>query len=152
MQQNLFNSRRKTLKIYFVYLFLLFFGVTQETLATMTKINQSLLIGEWSQPGKCDRSRFIYTRNGQYISMEKKKGRWQTLYRGIYVTSPQQPNSIIIGDAPNMGGYLVDINELTRNTLKGEWNVNASEGLTFDNPEDAKFSYVRCSGTVLKKN
>ncbi|OKH39595.1 hypothetical protein NIES2119_04770 [[Phormidium ambiguum] IAM M-71] len=135
-----------------IYLSLLFFCFTQETLAAMTKINQSLLIGEWSQPGKCNQSRFIYTRNGQYISMEKKKGRWQTLYRGIYLTSPQQPDSIIIGDGPNMGGYLVDINELTRNTLKGEWNVNASEGLTFDNPEDAKFSYVRCSGTVLKKN
>lgn len=152
MQKNLFNLSIKTRKFSLIYLSLLFLGFTQETLAAMTKINQNLLIGEWSQPGKCDRSRFIYTRNGQYISMEKKNGRWENLYRGIYVTSPQQPNSIIIGDGPNMGGYLVDIHELTRNTLKGEWNVNASEGLTFDNPEDAKFSYIRCSGTVLKKN
>ncbi|WP_193982715.1 hypothetical protein [[Phormidium] sp. LEGE 05292] len=152
MQQPLFNFRRKTLKISFFYLFFLFFAFTQGTLAAMTKFNQSLLIGEWSTPGKCNQTRFIYTRKGQYIWMQKKNGFWQTSYQGIYVTSPQNPNSIIIGDGPNMGGSVVDIRELTRSTLKGEWNVNASEGLTFDNPEDAKFSYVRCAGTVLKKN
>lgn len=151
MQQNLFNSRRKTLKISFVYLFFLFFAFTQGSLAAMTKINQSLLIGEWSKPGQCNQSRFIYTRNGEYIWMQKKNGRWQTSYKGIYLASPQNPNSIIIGDGPNMGGSVVDIRELTRSTLKGEWNANASEGLTFDNPEDAKFSHVRCSGSVWKK-
>lgn len=152
MQQNLFNSSSKIQKIYLIYLSLFFLAFTQGTLAAMTKINQSLLIGEWSQPGKCNQSRFIYTRNGQYIWMQKKNGRWDTSYRGIYVTSPQQPNSIIISDGPNMGGSVVDIRELTRRTLKGEWNANASEGLTFDKPEDAKFSYVRCSGSVWKKN
>lgn len=151
MQQNLCNLGGKTRKNSLLYLSLLFFSFTQVTLAAMTKINQSLLIGEWSQPGKCNQSRFIYTRNGQYIWMQKKNGGWQSSYRGIYVTSPQQPNSIIIGDGPNMGGSVVDIHELTRSSLKGEWNANASEGLTFDNPEDAKFSYVRCSGSVLKK-
>ncbi|XWK88729.1 MAG: hypothetical protein U7127_01305 [Phormidium sp.] len=151
MQQPLFNSRRQPLETLFIYLFFLFFTFTQGSLATMTKINQNLLIGEWSKPGQCNQSRFIYTRKGQYIWMQKKNGRWQSSYQGIYVTSPQNPNSIIIGDGPNMGGSVVDIRELTRNTLKGEWNVNASEGLTFDNPEDAKFSYVRCSGSVLKK-
>jgi hypothetical protein len=151
MQQNRFNFPSKSLKISSIFLYLLLFSFTQTTLAAMTKINRNLLIGEWSEPGKCNQTRLIYTRNGQFINMEKKKGVWQTLYRGIYVTSPQQPNSIIIGDGPNMGGYLVDIHELTSRTLKGEWNDNASEGLTFDNPEDAKFSYVRCSGSVLKK-
>jgi len=50
-----------------------------------------------------------------------------------------------------MGGFVVDIRELTRTTLKGKWNENPGEGLTFDDPKKAVFSYMRCSGNVFKK-
>lgn len=111
--------------------------------AIKTKIDFSLLTGEWSKPGQCDRDRFVYSLKNKYSWIQKKNGAWKTMYKGIYVHRPKQ-NSIVIGDGPNMGGAVIDIYKLTQTYYKGEWNVSASEGLTIENPDDAKFSYVKC--------
>jgi hypothetical protein len=112
-------------------------------------IRFSLLIGEWSESGRCGAERFIYTGNSKYIWMQKKGSIWKTSYRGIYVPKPEL-NSVVIADGPSMGGYVVNIYELNQTTYRGEWNTEVSDGLSFDNPEDAKFTYVRCSGTSLE--
>jgi hypothetical protein len=114
-------------------------------------IRFSLLLGEWSKSGQCSTERFIYTENSKYIWMQKKGSTWNISYRGIYVPKPEL-NSVFIADGPNMGGYVVNIYELNQTIYRGAWNTELSEGLSFDNPEDAKFTYVRCSGTSLKRD
>jgi hypothetical protein len=81
--------------------------------------------------------------------MQKKGAAWKVSYRGIYVRDPKR-GSVITADGPNMGGYVVDIYELSKKTFRGEWNTQLSDGLSFYNPEDAKFTYTRCPGKVFK--
>jgi hypothetical protein len=113
-------------------------------------INFSLLMGEWSKPGQCNKERYIYSPNKKYLWMQKKGNIWKTIYKGIYVHKPKQ-KAVVIGEGPNTGGYTIDIRELSKTTYKGEWNISLSEGLSFDNPNDAKFIFVKCSGNLVDK-
>jgi hypothetical protein len=127
---------------YFLIVSVSVFLLPQFANASKAKIDYALLVGEWSKPGQCDRQRFIYKQAGnKYIWAQKKNSKWKNVYQGIYVRNPER-NSVIIGDGPNMGGETIDVYELTRSKYRGEWK--SSNELSFDNPEDAKFTYVRC--------
>ena len=76
--------------------------------------------------------------------MDAKKGNfWKTAYKGIYVHKPEW-KAVVIADSPNRGGHTIDIHELSQTTFKGEWKASLGEVLSFDNPNDAKFTYVKC--------
>ncbi|WP_404783694.1 hypothetical protein [Altericista sp. CCNU0014] len=131
--------RRKL--VYFLISSLLVFLLPQFANAREAKIDYDLLAGEWSKPGQCDRQRFIYRQPGnKYIWAQKKNSQWKNVYQGIYVRYPER-NTVVIGDGPNMGGETIGVYELTRLKYRGEWKGNE---LSFDNPDDAKFTYVRC--------
>jgi hypothetical protein len=104
------------------------------------KINPALLVGEWSQSGKCNSERFIYTSNGKYIWRKKQGRRWKNQYEGIYVF---KDGIIVVADGLNMGGAQINIFSLTSKSFIGKWV--ATEELTFENPEDAKINYTRCA-------
>jgi len=112
------------------------------------KADYSLLIGEWSEPGACNQMRYVYTADRRYMWMEKKKGSWTTNFEGIYVplnnTNLETPGAVIISERANQGGNYVEIHKLNQTTYSGMWNTKLSEGLSFDNPDDAFFAYVRC--------
>ncbi|MEH2108465.1 hypothetical protein [Nostoc sp.] len=115
---------------------------SDQTKASKT-INSALLIGEWSQAGKCNYERFIYTSNGKYIWRKKEGRRWKNQYQGIYVF---KNGILIVADGPNTGGAQINIYSLTRKSFIGTWV--ATEELTFENPEDAKINYTKCTTSV----
>ncbi|MEO1400471.1 MAG: PPC domain-containing protein [Cyanobacteria bacterium J06635_1] len=125
-----------------------------ETVAeTEGEVDPALLVGEWSAPGECDRSRYVFTQDGDYLWMRNLDSSWQTAYKGIYgPLSPEKitefgitsPGAIYVGDHPNAGSYTIEILALNEQQYDGFWNVQLSEGLSFDNPDDAYFSYERC--------
>ena len=133
-----------------LHLFLIVTSIFQFSLPA-NGIISSPLTGEWSKSGECNKERYIYTSNKKYIWMQKRGNIWKTIYKGIYVHKPGQ-KAVIIGDGPNTGGYIVDIYELTQTTYKGEWNAKLSEDLSFENQNDAKFTFVKCSGNLINKN
>jgi len=114
-------------------------------------INFSPLTGEWSKSGQCNKERYIYFSNKKYVWIQKRGDIWKTIYRGIYVHKPGQ-KTVVIVDGPNTGGYIVDIYKLTQTTYKGEWKTSLSQGISFENPNDAKFTFVKCSGNLINKN
>ncbi|HEY9625788.1 MAG TPA: hypothetical protein V6C84_00665 [Coleofasciculaceae cyanobacterium] len=116
-------------------------------------VDYSLLVGEWAGSGLCDSSRYVFTQDERYLWIENKNGRWNTLYEGIYFPlddrrlnrlSLKSPGAVIVADGPNMGGSMIEVHTLTQATYSGMWNVALSDGLSFDNPDNAFFAYVRC--------
>lgn len=142
----------KFVKLFFPWLSVLVFLLANKTMADSTfSVDRNLLVGEWSKPGQCSKSRFIYTSDGRYMRIEKNGTNWRTIYNGIYVTSPGRTNAVVIAEGLNMGGEIIDIRELTPTTYKGEWQVPLSESISVSKPEDTSFSYVRCEGTALRR-
>jgi hypothetical protein len=121
-----------------------------------SKINYSLLFGEWGNEQTCSKERRIFTRNGRYVWMVSENGRWKTRYSGIYSPFPQSKlaqlqreepialGAVYVGDHPNAGGSTMEIHSLTSNRYRGKWNTSWSEDLSFENPKDAFFDFVRC--------
>lgn len=112
------------------------------------------LIGEWAKAGDCDHARYIYTKDGQYQWLQRKSGNyWNTIFKGVYITISEndfkskgvkEQGAVVIAEGLNMGGSVVQIQTLNADSFKGYWDVNMSEGLSFDNPNDAFFEFVRC--------
>ncbi|MEM8781091.1 MAG: hypothetical protein AAGF26_19980 [Cyanobacteria bacterium P01_G01_bin.49] len=85
--------------------------------------------------------------------MEKKQGSWITNFEGIYAPLNDNklnnmgleiPGAVMIAESANQGGNIVEIHKLNQTTYSGMWNTKLSEGLSFDNPDEAFFAYVRC--------
>ncbi|MEM9908405.1 MAG: hypothetical protein AAF921_25615, partial [Cyanobacteria bacterium P01_D01_bin.44] len=128
-------------------------GEAETVTAEEFVVDPALLVGEWSAPGECDHSRYVFTQAGEYLWMRNLDSSWETAYKGIYTPlSPDKinefgitsPGAIYVGDQPNAGGYTVEILALNNQQYDGFWNVQLSEGLSFENPDDAYFSYERC--------
>jgi hypothetical protein len=132
------------------------FILLDSSVNSQPRIDYSLLVGEWGDTGKCNQNRTIFTQKGRYVWMEKKSGRWKTLYSGIYFPypkskisllqreSPKALGAIYIAERPNAGGDTVEIHTLTSNKYSGKWNASWSDGLSFENPRDAFFDFVKC--------
>jgi hypothetical protein len=114
-------------------------------------VDYGQLIGEWSEGGKCGVSRYVFSRDGKYQWLERKRGgKWTMQYEGIYkpkalkYKGTKEAGTIVIADGPSQGGNIVRLEIISADRLKGYWDTEASEGLSFDNPKDALFDYVRC--------
>ncbi|MEO0455442.1 MAG: PPC domain-containing protein [Cyanobacteria bacterium P01_A01_bin.114] len=126
---------------------------TQTASAESDTVDPALLLGEWSASGECDRTRYAFTPDGDYLWLQNLDGSWETAYKGVYGTlSPAKidelgitsSGAIYVADQPNAGGYTIEILALDDRRYEGFWNVQLSEGLSFENPDDAYFSYERC--------
>jgi hypothetical protein len=84
-------------------------------------INFSLLVGEWSERGKCNALRYIFMRNGRYQRLERKHGEWKTVFDGIYV--PRGPDEVNFGETNETGEDNLKISKLTQTTLIGRWTI-----------------------------
>lgn len=151
MKSTLINARFHLMKSFLPFFSLLLCQLLYSSNAASPSVNKSLLVGEWSNPGECQKTRFIYTADGEYLWVEKNGNEWHTVYNGIYIIKPEIPNAVVIAEGSNMGGDVIDIKELSPTSYKGEWNLEMSEGLNFDHPEDRAFSYVKCEGSVIPK-
>ncbi|MEL6554620.1 MAG: hypothetical protein AAFQ63_14305 [Cyanobacteria bacterium J06621_11] len=88
--------------------------------------------------------------------MKNQVGGWQASYDGVYVltnaeqlsevqrSSPEAIGAVIVGENFNTGGSTLEVHELSPSTFRGKWNVDLSEGLSFENPEDALVDFVKC--------
>jgi hypothetical protein len=114
-------------------------------------VDYGQMVGEWSKAGKCGVSRFVFSKDGKYTWLERKRrSKWTVQYEGIYIPNDTMSKgtkwqgAVIIADGPSQGGNLVRLEIISTTRLKGFWDAEASEGLSFDNPKDALFDYVRC--------
>jgi hypothetical protein len=129
------------------FVWLMCLALAQKTHA----VDYNQMIGEWSERGKCEASRFVFTKDGKYKWLEHKRGgEWIVHYEGVYapdITKTKgikEIGAVIIADGPSRGGYLVRFEIISSGRLKGYWDTDASDGLSFDNQKDALFDYVRC--------
>jgi hypothetical protein len=126
-------------------------------LSTSTRTNAisdySLLVGEWSETGACGRSRYVFTQDGHYVWIKNQGGNWSTQYEGFYIPLDdnklselglETTGAVVVAPHPNAGGNLMEVHTLTETSYSGMWNAALSDGLSFDDPDDAFFSYIRC--------
>lgn len=131
-------------------------GVVCSPVRVSADTTYPLLIGEWSDLGDCNKTRFIFTQDNHYFWLEKQSGSWQTLYDGAYGipgaeymsevqrSSPEAIGAVVVGEGFNTGGSTLEIHELTQSTFIGEWRVDMNDELSFENPEDALVNFERC--------
>lgn len=97
--------------------------------------NFSLLVGEWSERGKCNAIRYIFKRDGRYQFLERKQGQWKTYFNGVYV--PTVANMIAVSESEGTGGDGLDISKLTPTMLTGRWIIEYEY-------EKNSTSWIRC--------
>jgi hypothetical protein len=129
---------------------LICFGVATNSYA----LNYGNLIGEWSNLGKCDSTRFVFMSDGKYTWLERDATReWKRKFEGIFIPLDEvklkenkilKNGAIVIAEGKDQGGYLLQIQLMSKTRLKGFWDTERSDGLSFDNPRDALFDYVPC--------
>jgi hypothetical protein len=118
-------------------------------------IDYTLLVGEWAQRGQCDKLRNAYTHDGRYQWLENASGKWLTQNDGLYVPVPEKEfrnfgvrerGAITIFIAPQQDGLLIQIQALNDSRYRGYWDTESDSGvvISFNNPKDAFFDYVRC--------
>jgi hypothetical protein len=112
-----------------------------------SKIDYSLLVGEWGNAQTCSKERTAFTQNGQYLWIESVNGRWETRFLGLYSLFPQSSlarlqrespralGAVHIEVRPNVRGHTMEIHSLTSNRYSGTWNSYS---------KDAFFDFVRC--------
>jgi hypothetical protein len=101
------------------------------------KINYSLLIGEWADKGKCNSYRHVFTRDKRYKILERKQGKWKTLFNGFYLV--RDANIVSMGETVNPTEYGLIISKLTDKTLIATFVVESDEV-----PDLTPTSWVRC--------
>ncbi len=83
-------------------------------------IDLSLIVGEWSEKGKCNFSRYVFTKNEKYQSFFKENGKWKLFFNGNY--SRKNNNSVTITHTtPDNNTFedLLEISSLNSKTLSG---------------------------------
>lgn len=112
------------------------------------------LIGEWSRPKECVSTRYVFTQDGKYMWLKRTNNReWKTGYEGIFIALTKEQliqskihnnDAVVIAEGKDQGGHLVQIELVTKDRLKGYWDAERSDGLSFENPKDTRVDYVRC--------
>ncbi len=102
-----------------------------------SRMNRTLIVGEWSEPGKCEQTRYVYTANNRYMLMEKQGMSWKTLYKGIYTFNQ---GYIQIAEGSNMGATTLVVKRLTSSTLQAEIPPTAED----NNSKPELINYVKC--------
>ena len=102
-----------------------------------SKIKHSLLIGQWSSPGKCNSERQIYTSNGEYFFRKRLSGKWKTTFKGIYIVKDEVIRLLLNG-AMEYDDF--NIKYLDTKTLKLESIPDAE-----NDQDNNKFTFLKCS-------
>ena len=125
-------------KIFFYSAVVTSFCITVNA-AIASSIDYSFLIGEWSFPGMCDTSRYVYGEDGSYASLSKEAedSSWQTNFEGIYVIKPEA-DLVVIAENHNSGGWGFKTLKLNQKTYIST-EIIPGEG------EGNSFAYEKCS-------
>ncbi|MBD2443105.1 hypothetical protein H6G25_07810 [Dolichospermum sp. FACHB-1091] len=102
-------------------------------------IDLSLIVGEWSEKGKCNFSRYVFTKKGKYQSFFQENGRWKLFFDGSYAR--KNTNSVTITHTtPDNNTFedLLEISSLNRKTLSGTLYI------VIGDDEKEKVSWQRC--------
>lgn len=100
----------------------------------------SLVVGEWSEPGKCQSDRFVFTSNGYFRVISRKADRWTTSFNSTYTRIPGKKSLEIISEYDGQRFYdSININRLSRAELLGEWLISIG------GDELHNIFWVRCS-------
>jgi hypothetical protein len=100
-----------------------------------TNINLSLIIGVWSDKGKCSSKRYIFTKNGKYQSFFKEKGKFKLFFNGSYTRKTS--NSFTI--THNNFEDRLEISSLNSKSLTG------TLFMSIGNDEAEPIYWQRCS-------
>jgi hypothetical protein len=126
------------------------FGLVLSPLEANALVDYSLLVGEWSEPGACNRTRYIYTLDNRYFLLKKKGGEWTTEYAGIYIPllnhqlaflEEGNTGAIRILDKPGTAGFIFTVRQLTPTIYKSEL-YSDSNGESESIGE--KYNWVKC--------
>jgi hypothetical protein len=102
-------------------------------------IDLSLIVGEWSEKGKCNLSRYVFTTNGKYQSFFQENGKLKLLFDGNYAR--KNTNSVTITHTtPDNNTFedLLEISSLNTKTLSGTLYI------AIGNDEKEKILWERC--------
>jgi hypothetical protein len=102
-------------------------------------IDLSLIVGEWSEKGKCNFSRYVFTKNGKYQLFFKEKGKWKLYFNGNYARKNTDSVTITHTNHDNTNFEdLFEISRLNSKTLSGTLYIAIGEH------ETEKISWERC--------
>ena len=106
-----------------LFLVMLIFLYLPEYALAQNRIDISLLVGEWSEKGKCNSSRYVFTKNGRFQTLAKKTGRWKTFFNGTYTR--KNSNSLSLTDKQFVDTLV--ISSLTAKSLSAKWFIAIGE-------------------------
>jgi hypothetical protein len=89
-------------------------------------IDLSLIVGEWSEKGKCSSNRYVFTKNGKYQEFYKERRKSKLFLHGNYTRISSNSLSIVQGN-----GYeaLLEISSLNSKALLGKLLID-EEGIS----------------------
>jgi hypothetical protein len=102
-------------------------------------IDLSLIVGEWSEKGKCNFSRYVFTKNGKYQSFFKENGKWKLHFNGNYAR--KNTNSVTITHTTPNNNTFEDLLEISRLNSK---KLSGTLYIVIGDHEVEKFSWQRC--------
>jgi hypothetical protein len=109
----------------------------------LPNIDFSLIVGEWSEKGKCNFSRYVFTKDGKYQSFFQENGKFKLFFDGNYTR--KNSNSVTITHTtPDNNTFedLLKISSLNRKTLSGTLYI------VIGDDEKEKVSWQRCPNRI----
>lgn len=106
-----------------------------EYVLAQNRLNLSLIVGEWSEKGKFNSSRYVFTQDGYYQLVFREKGKWRIFFNGTYKRISS--NSLAITHEQLLDTF--QISSLTAKSLSGKWFISIGDD------EMINVSWQRCS-------
>ncbi|HLO89122.1 MAG TPA: hypothetical protein VK203_29515 [Nostocaceae cyanobacterium] len=126
--------------IYFIVINILLLGNLPKISLRQKNFNFSLIVGEWSEKGKCNSSRYVFTKDGRYQSLFREKGRWNLFFNGNYTR--RNYDSLTISHTNDNNESFEDVLQvynLSSTELSGKWFISIEDDTT------ESFSWQRCT-------
>ncbi len=102
-------------------------------------IDLSLIVGEWSEKGKCNFSRYVFTKNGKYQSFFKENAKWKLHFNGNYAR--KNTNSLTITHTTPDNNTFTDLFEISK---LSQTKLSGTLYIVIGDHEVEKVSWQKC--------
>ncbi|BAY62176.1 hypothetical protein NIES22_22450 [Calothrix brevissima NIES-22] len=119
----------------------IYLGTLPEYVLAENRFDFSLIVGEWSEKGKCNSSRYVFMPDGSYQSLVKKKdtGSWNIFFLGKYERKSSDSLAITHTNSNNESFEdILHISSLNSKVLSGTWAISIGDD------EAISISWQRC--------
>jgi uncharacterized protein YccT (UPF0319 family) len=112
---------------------------TTVTAQKSPNIDLLLIVGKWSEKGKCNLSRYVFTKDGKYQSFFKENNKWKLFFNGNYTR--KNNNSVTITHTTPDNTTFEDVLEISSLNSKA---LSGTLYIAIGDDEKEKVSWQRC--------